>query len=409
MRSIILLVAGTALFVAPAWGHKTGADPGYTGAPDENNCTYCHVGTAVNGGSGGVKVELVGATAYTPGVRHTLRVTVTESGVTRWGFQLSARLKGTSNRAGTFNVADPVNTRLDTGQNGLEYVTHTEAGTQAGTASPASWTVEWTAPPSGAGPVVFYVAGNAANRDGASTSDKIYTSSTEIEASDGTPVDTKSYVLPQVAIGGEVGRWWTTLYFTNTGTSTASFTVDFYNDNGTPMTVPVEGGATSSLPVFISAGATYKTVLTSTGALSQGWASVRMPSSVKGFGVFSLSVNGNAAQEAVVPLSEDSAQSYSMIWDDAGFDTSMAVANPGDTAVAVNLTVRLASGTQIGTGTIILGPKEKRAFVARTQLNLPAMLGASGSMDVSVQSGKLSLLGLRFGPLAFTSIPPAER
>jgi len=56
-----------------------------------------------------------------------------------------------------------------------------------------------------------------------------------------------------------------------------------------------------------------------------------------------------------------------------------------------------------------LGPKEKWAFVARTQLNLPAMLGASGSMDVSVQSGKLSLLGLRFGPLAFTSIPPAER
>jgi hypothetical protein len=120
-------------------------------------------------------------------------------------------------------------------------------------------------------------------------------------------------------------------------------------------------------------------------------------------------VKDRQIQEAVVPLSVDSAQNYVLIWDDAGFTTAMAVANPGDTLVTVNLTVRLASGTQIGTGFINLGPKEKRAFVIRDQLNLPAMQGAQGAMDVSVSSGKLSLLGLRFGTEAFTSMPPAQK
>jgi hypothetical protein len=108
-------------------------------------------------------------------------------------------------------------------------------------------------------------------------------------------------------------------------------------------------------------------------------------------------------------MSVDSAQNYVLIWDDTGFTTAMAVANPGDTPVTVNLTVRLANGTQIGTAAIDLGPKAKRAFIIRDQLNLPGMQGARGAMDVSVSSGKLSLLGLRFGTQAFTSMPPAQR
>ncbi len=412
MGRIGFCIAAGTLAILPLWGYKSGPDPGLTGAPGEGNCTSCHIGTALNGGGGSVKVELVGATHYTPGLKHTLRVTVTQAGVTRWGFQLSARLKGTTTAAGAFSLADAVNTRMETAAGGLQYVTHTEAGTQAGTPSPASWNVEWTAPAAGAGPVVFYVTGNATNRDGAITGDRIYTSSAEYQANDGVPVETKSYALPQIAFGGNPdtdGRWTTTLYFTNTDTNTASFTVDFYANNGSPMAVPVSGGTSTSIPVQLAGGATTQIQLASTAALTQGWASVKLPTSVKGFGIFKQTVTGRSDSEAVIPMAEDSKQNYVMVWDDEGYTTVMAIANPGDTPAAVNLTVRLANGNQLGTGTVILGPKEKTAFILRTQLNLPAMQGAKGSMDISAASGKLSVLGLRFGPEAVTSMPPAEK
>ena len=42
-------------------------------------------------------------------------------------------------------------------------------------------------------------------------------------------------VLPQFAFGG---GWYSALYFSNTGTSPASFTVNFINDSGLPLIVP---------------------------------------------------------------------------------------------------------------------------------------------------------------------------
>lgn len=409
MKSFWLAVLGVLLIVAPSWANRAGPDPGLTGAPGEENCTFCHVGT-VNSGGGSVKVEILNGSAYKAGDKHTLRITITDATATRWGFQLSARLKGTANKAGSFALKDPVSTRMET-FNGLDYVTHTEAGTKAGTAGPVTYEVEWNAPPAGAGNVVFYIAGNAANRDGAITGDKIYTASAEYAADSGD-TQTKSYALPQIAFGGNVntdGRWTTTLYFTSTATASTAFTIDFYGNNGSPMQVPFGGGTATSIPVNLAAGATTAITLDSGGALTQGWASVKLPATVKGFGVFRQDVTGRNPSEAVIPLAEDSKQNYVMVWDDTGFTTVMAIANPGDTPVTVNLTVRLANGSQIGTGTVNLGPKEKTAFVLRTQLNLPAMQGASGALDISVSSGKLSVLGLRFGPTAVTSMPPAER
>jgi hypothetical protein len=360
-----------------------------------------------------VKVEIVGAATYAAGVKQTLRVTLTDSTATRWGFQLSARLKDTTNKAGAFSLKDPITTWIQTAPSGLEYVSHTEAGTLAGSASPASWEVEWTAPPVGAGAVVFYVAGNAANQSGDITGDKIYAASAEYSA-DGGAGETKSYTLPQVAFGVSssgltVEEWTTELYFTNTGGSTAAFTVDFFGNNGSPMAAPVAGGGTAtSMPVMISQGATSLIRLASSSPLAQGWASVNLPAGVKGLGIFRQRINNQGGSEAMVPLSDDSKQNYVMIWDDAGFTTVMAVVNPGNSLVTVDFTVRAAGGDQIGTGTVSLGPKEKRAFVIRDELGLPAMLNQRGAMDISVASGKLSVLGLKFGEAAFTSNPPFE-
>jgi len=233
-------------------------------------------------------------------------------------------------------------------------------------------------------------------------------------ATDPVPPDLVSYALPQIAFGGAADplqgeRWTTELYFTNVGSSTADFTVYFYGNDGNPLSVPSGSGTATSIPVVVSPGATHLIQLAGANALAQGWASVLLPSSVKGTGIFRQSIDGREGQEAMVPLSVDSRQSYVMIWDDAGFDTTMAVANPGDTAVTVNFTIRAASGNQLGTGSIALGAKQKEAFLLRQRLGLPSMAGQRGTMDITISSGKVALLGLKFGKSAFTSMMPIEK
>jgi hypothetical protein len=58
---------------------------------------------------------------------------------------------------------------------GKIYVEHIPAGTHAGDPGPVSWSFEWTAPETPPDSVVFYAAGNAANNNGSTSGDYIYT------------------------------------------------------------------------------------------------------------------------------------------------------------------------------------------------------------------------------------------
>lgn len=63
----------------------------------------------------------------------------------------------------------------------FQYVEHTSLGTFLGRSAtetnPVIWEVDWIAPPKGARAVTFYSAGNAANGNGSSSGDYIYTAS----------------------------------------------------------------------------------------------------------------------------------------------------------------------------------------------------------------------------------------
>jgi hypothetical protein len=48
----------------------------------------------------------------------------------------------------------------------------------------ATWDVRWIPPDEGAGPVTFYAAGNAANNNGTSSDDQIYTTTAEVDQGD---------------------------------------------------------------------------------------------------------------------------------------------------------------------------------------------------------------------------------
>lgn len=209
------------------WAHSAGPVSGKAGVPGETNCnqSQCHVGTAVNGGGGSVKVTFPAGTVYTPGVKQHLVVTISDPTARMWGFQLTARPSSDpKTMAGSFTSTDrftavvcnvpPFNefqdTFLDFGGNQncpaakpLAYVEHTQNG--SGRLQPTSQTFEfdWTPPASSVGNITIYVAGNGANANGQETGDHIYTASYELTsaAAAGPPEITAGGVVSAGAFG----------------------------------------------------------------------------------------------------------------------------------------------------------------------------------------------------------------
>lgn len=138
----------------------------------ENNCTQCHAGTA-NSGPG--KLDLSGTPdVYVPGQTYNVRVALSQAGQQRWGFELATRT-GDGNQAGTLIPGAAGFTQVNT-DGGVQFITHTSAGTRAGTADgPVNFDFTWKAPDTNVGEVYFSVAGNAANNSGSNSGDFIYT------------------------------------------------------------------------------------------------------------------------------------------------------------------------------------------------------------------------------------------
>jgi hypothetical protein len=357
----------------------------------------------VNSGAGRVKIELLDASSYTPGTQHRLRITVEDPSASRWGFELSARITGQTQKAGDLAVADGTITRSDTA-GGYQYITQNGAGTRAGTPASASWEVFWTAPSAGTGNVTFYAAGNAANRNFSTSGDNIYTTSLTVSEGGGATVPTKSYTLPQFVFGG---GWYTALYFSNSSDQARTVNLKFYGDNGSPLSVPLPAGGTASeqnlnLP---GRGTVIFETLSSGGSLVSGWVDVALPEGVSGYGIFRQSSPPTPDQEAVVPLTDDSKQTASFTFDDTNpLVTAVAVSNPKEVAATVTITVRDSAGAVIGTRSLSLPARAKTAFTLRSD-TLGAVAGKRGSATFTTTTGAVSVLGLRFKDAAFSSIP----
>jgi hypothetical protein len=216
-------------------------------------------------------------------------------------------------------------------------------------------------------------------------------------------------VLPQFAFGGSsAAGFYSALYFTNTTNATVSFPVNFTADNGTPLTVPALGGASTT--VSVPALGTAIVEAPNSGPLTQGYATFAMPPGVSGYGVFRQSVSGRADQEAVVPFATANSVSSTLVWDDTAFTTSVAMVNAGPIAATISITVWDNNGHVLGTASVTLPPYQKTetATGLRSFLGLPGMAGSRGRVQFAAASGNVAVLGLRFGASAFTSIPATQ-
>lgn len=211
-------------------------------------------------------------------------------------------------------------------------------------------------------------------------------------------------ILPQFAFGG---GWYSALYFTNTGTESVSFTVNFTSDNGTPLIVPSIGS--SSTTVNLASRATAILEAPNVGALSQGYATASLPAGVTGYAVFRQSVPGIADQEAVALLASTSSSASTLVFDDTNYTTAVAIANPGTVPVTVSITAWNNAGAVIGTSSVALAPGAKTEAVLRSLAGLSAIAGDRGCAEFTVNSGSVAVLGLRFNGAAFTSIPAVQQ
>jgi len=215
------------------------------------------------------------------------------------------------------------------------------------------------------------------------------------------------FALPQLAFGD---GWYTALYFSNTTNSAVSVPVNFIGDNGAPLSVPLIGfGSAFHGTVNLNPGSTVVLEAPNMEGLAQGWVETALPPGVVCYAVFRLSRQGRADQEAVVPLTPESSQAADLIYDDTSLTTAVSLVNPSSQQVVVTVVVYGSDGAQIGSSQVTLAARSKQAVVLKSLPGLADAVGKRGWAAFSVPNGAISVLGLRFGGEAFTSIPVTHR
>jgi hypothetical protein len=157
-----------------------GPSPSHTGAPGEGSCIACHSDFPVNSGTGNILITGVPAN-YLPNQQIPVTVRVNQADAVVYGFQLTV-LDSNGAKIGTYTLPtqNPVRLQLVSGiVNNIErqYIEHTVDGIIPAQFGFNTWTFNWTAPSTRRGKISFYAAGNAANSDGGTSGDYIYTKS----------------------------------------------------------------------------------------------------------------------------------------------------------------------------------------------------------------------------------------
>lgn len=172
LTSLGLLLLGF-LLINSSNGRATAANEGNTGAPGDvapagRTCQNCHLSSAiqVNMGIEVTDLDENPVTAYVPGNTYQVKVKINSVAGTpsAYGFQLVSEIDAGNQSVNTF--ANPsANAKLVNTSNGRQYAEHKTPSASN------EFSVQWTAPAAGTGPVTFYSAGNGVNSNGQSSGD----------------------------------------------------------------------------------------------------------------------------------------------------------------------------------------------------------------------------------------------
>ena len=385
------------------------------------NTSGCHNDSMPNPDGGSVSITGL-PKEWTPGVTYSLQVSVSHSGASLYGFQMTG-VDSNGAQAGGFVIGTGTAIRPGSaGGNTIEHIQHSFPTTDS------TFSFSWTAPgASSTGAVKFNVAANAANGNSFPSGDFIYSRETTVSPVTQT-TDQTTFYFPQIADGTFAGGFFkTTIFVVNSASSDSSnVTMTFTRSNGDPFNVsfvdsdnqPVGSGNVVTIP-SLAGGQSRKLISTAATALVVGFATLTADASIVASAVFSQ-FSGTPAQGTL--LSEAAVTSASAVLNQAifvdasgNFRTALAYANPSATTSA-NITFNLLSLNTGGVPVLTktrpepLGPSNHESIYidelfATGDVTDPLADGHVGTMQI-ISDTPLAAVSLRFEGLIFTSVPP---
>ena len=335
------------------FGYVNGPDPASNGVFGQAACNAsgCHVGNTLNAFSVGTLTPLSLAglpAAWTPGQTYLLTVTISRTGASRYGFQLSAVTDSGNQQAGTLAVPTGVSRISVITSGGVQYAQHNQ--TNSFLAATTTFTVNWTAPASAStGTVRFNLAGNAANGNVQSTGDFIYTRVDRVDPAAVTPPadpSIRSYTL--------ANRGSSLLRTDGVGDLVQGYT-------------RIQPGTGSTTP--------------------------------SGLAIFGYRQNNVLVSESGVPASPliQNGRLYAEVSADGLLNTGIAVANPNSTDASITFQITNTAGTVVKNGSFILqANKQRAAFLDADPFSVPRPVQGTMSITSNVP---ISVIALR----AFTN------
>ena len=229
---------------------------------------------------------------------------------------------------------------------------------------------------------------------------------------------TNSGSMAQVASAGlsATGTWTTTFTMVNNTTGTTQVHMNFFDDNGNPLPLPLifpqssptPGAPVSSFDHTLNAGQMLIVQTTGPGtqAVQTGWAQLLYNGNVGAYAVFGQNTAGASTQEAVVQLETRTTGSFVIPFDStAGYATGVAVANVSTTAANIPVIIRDDNGNVLQSTTLSLLGHGHTSFPLASRFTITAQ--GRGTLEFQTPAGgQISVLGLRFPPgPAFSTIP----
>jgi hypothetical protein len=206
--------------------------------------------------------------------------------------------------------------------------------------------------------------------------------------------------------------WETTFVLVNTGLGAAQAQLNFFDDSGNPLQLPLAfsqtGGTStaSSVTQNIAAGASLW--VQSSGSLADplltGSAQLTTTGNISSFAIFRYTPNG---QEAVVPLESRNADGYLLAFDNTGGTaTGVAINSVSSQPANVPVVIRDDTGAQIATDVLNLAANGHMAFTLAVD-KYPLTANIRGTIEFDTPpAGRIATLGIRIpASLTFTTLP----
>ena len=222
--------------------------------------------------------------------------------------------------------------------------------------------------------------------------------------------------LPRVGSFGQVvtgAGWSTSMTLRNLSAATVNAQVDFYNNDGSPLTLPLSFPNSSTASTFSSSTSlsipanesVEIQTLSSSVTLSVGWADVSASGPLEGYVVFGEGQTTGPSSEDTVPLDTRLLSSLVLPYDETnGSKTGIALANQSATAATITVLVLDQGGSRLASSQMILPALGHTSFFITDQFSQAA--NRIGVIEFQNPSGNVTGMGLRFYPGgAFTSMP----